>query len=66
MAIFYLLFLAVIVCVAIPAWIAGVRMRRKAQKDLGRKVSERDLTSISTWTRLNEIEEQKKGGKRDV
>jgi len=60
MAIFYLVFLVIVLCVAVPVWISGVRMRRKAQKSLGRKVSERDLTSISTWTKLNEAEERKK------
>ena len=38
------------------AWITGLRMRLKIQKDLGRKATDADLTSIDTWMKIDEVE----------
>jgi len=44
----------------VSSWIIGLRMRRKIRKDLGRKATEEDLTSINTWMAVDEVEEKKK------
>jgi hypothetical protein len=36
-------------------------MRLKIKRDLGRKATEADLTSIDTWIKVDEAEQQKKG-----
>ena len=41
------------------AWIAGLRMRLKIKNDLGRKATRADLTSIDTWMKVQEVEQQK-------
>jgi hypothetical protein len=41
------------------AWIAGLRMRLKIKSDLGRKATQADLTSIDTWMKVQEVEQQK-------
>ena len=38
------------------AWIEGIRMRLKIKRDLGRKATEADLTSIATWIKVDEVE----------
>ena len=40
------------------AWIAGIQMRLKIRRDLGRKATEADLTSIDTWIKVDEAEQQ--------
>ena len=40
------------------AWIAGIQMRLKIEKDLGRKATGTDLTSIDTWMKVDEAEQQ--------
>jgi hypothetical protein len=45
---------------AITAWIIGIRMRRKIRRDLGRKATDTDLTSIDTWMKVDEVEEEKR------
>lgn len=40
------------------AWIAGVRMRLKIKKDLGRKATDADLSSIDTWMKVDDVESQ--------
>ena len=45
----------------ISAWIIGIQMKRRIKKkDLGRKATEGDLTSIDTWMKVEE-EKEKKG-----
>jgi hypothetical protein len=49
---------------AISAWILGKRMRHRIKRALGKTVdSEVELTSLSTWIRVEEKEEQDRGGK---
>jgi hypothetical protein len=43
----------------ISAWVVGLQMRRKIRKDLGRKATEADLSSIETWMKVDEVEERK-------
>jgi hypothetical protein len=45
---------------AVWAWIEGIRMRLKIERDLGRNPTDGDLTSISTWMKVDEIEQRKK------
>ena len=49
----------------VSAWITGIRMKRKIRKDLGRKATEEDLTSIDTWMKVDEVEQRKKVKKRN-
>ena len=48
----------VIIYASASAWIIGIRMRRKIKRDLGRKATEADLTSIDTWMEVEEAEER--------
>jgi hypothetical protein len=43
---------------AVSTWIIGIQMKRKIKKDLGRKATESDLTSIDTWMKVEEEEEK--------
>jgi len=47
--------------VAIPAWIATARLRRRARRALGRNISDQELTSINTWMEVEEREQQQRG-----
>jgi hypothetical protein len=42
------------------AWIAGIRMRQRIKRGLGRKATDADLTSIDTWMKVNEVERREK------
>jgi len=42
----------------ISTWVVGIQMRRKIKKDLGRKATDSDLTSIDTWMKVEEVEEK--------
>jgi len=44
---------------AISTWIIGIRMKRKIRKDLGRKATDADLSSIAAWMKVEEVEEKK-------
>ncbi len=46
----------VIVVTAIPAWITASRMRRKVTNTLGRKATDADLTSMTTWMQVAQSE----------
>jgi len=42
------------------AWIVGIRMRLKIKRDLGRRPTEPDLTSIDAWMKVDEAEQREK------
>jgi hypothetical protein len=42
----------------ISAWIVALRMRRRIRRALGRKATDAELTSISTWMKVKEEEER--------
>jgi hypothetical protein len=48
----------VVIVSAVSTWIVGVKMRRRIKRDLGRKATETDLTSIDTWMEVDEEEKQ--------
>jgi hypothetical protein len=48
---------------AVSTWIMGIRMRRRIKRDLGRAAKESDLTSIETWMKVDEVEENKNPGR---
>jgi hypothetical protein len=50
--------LAIIVS-AVSTWIVGIKARRRIQRDLGRKATETDLTSLDTWMEAEEVEREK-------
>lgn len=48
----------------VSTWILGVRMRRRMKRSLGRKPkNEQELTSLTTWMKVEDEEERKQGGK---
>jgi len=49
-----------IIVQTVSALIAGIRMRLKIKRDLGRKATEADLASINTWIKVEEAEQQTK------
>jgi len=48
----------IIFATTVSAWITGIQMRRKIRRDLGRKATDADLTSIDTWMKVDEVEER--------
>jgi hypothetical protein len=57
----YLRLIAIVLIIMISAvstWIVGVRMRRRIKRDLGRKATETDLTSLDTWMEVDEEEQR--------
>jgi len=50
---------AAIVIISISGWVVAVRMRRRIKNDLGKTADEGDLTSIETWMKVDEVEEEK-------
>ena len=49
---------------AISAWILGIKMKRRIKRALGITVdNEVELTSLNTWMHVEDVEEQRKGGK---
>ena len=56
----YRLLIALIIAgaTAISTWIIGIKMKRRIKKDLGRKATESDLTSIDTWMKVEQEEEK--------
>jgi hypothetical protein len=58
----------ILIFTSISSWIIGVQMRRKIRRDLGRKATEEDLTSIDAWMKVDEVEHPDEGNhplKRD-
>ena len=56
--------LTIVLVTAISTWILGVRMRRRIKRALGKPVrNEAELTSLSTWLKVADEEELKRGGK---
>jgi hypothetical protein len=54
-----LIAIAVVVIVsAVSTWIVGVKMRRRIKRDLGRKASDLDLTSLDTWMEVDDEEQR--------
>jgi len=51
----------IIIFTSISSWIIGIQMRRKIRRDLGRKATEEDLTSIDTWMKVDEVEHADEG-----
>jgi hypothetical protein len=59
----YELVTGVIIYSSVSAWIIGIRMRRKIRRNLGRKATEADLTSVDTWMDVETAEERNKRNK---
>lgn len=51
----------VLVYTAVTSCVIGLQMKRKIRKDLGRKATDLDLTSIDTWMKVEDVEEGKRG-----
>lgn len=48
----YIILFAVLGVTSVTAWILKVRLKKKMEKGLGRKVDEGELTSISSWMKV--------------
>lgn len=48
----YLILLIVIIGSSISAWVLKMRLKRKMERGLGRKVDDSELTSISAWMKV--------------
>jgi hypothetical protein len=56
--------LVMVAVTAITSWMLGVRMRRRIKRTLGiRARNEMELTSIKTWTNVENVEENNRSGK---
>jgi hypothetical protein len=56
--------IVIIIVTAISTWILGLRMRRRIKRALGKDVeNEMELDSLSTWMKVEDVEERNKGGK---
>ena len=58
-----LTFAVIVIVTTISAWVVAVRMRRRIRRALGKEVSEAELTSLSTWMKVEDEEERRRGGK---
>jgi hypothetical protein len=54
-----LILLILVAGTTISTWIIGIQMRRRIKRDLGRKATASDLTSLETWMKVDEEEEKK-------
>jgi hypothetical protein len=61
-----LLLFVIFLVTVISSWIIGIQMRGKIKRDLGRRANKRDLTSIETWMKVDEVEEKKNPGREWV
>src|SRR5579863_1458031 len=52
-----------IVILGISGWVVANRMRRRIKRDTGKTIEGADLTSISTWIKVDEIELEKNPGR---
>jgi hypothetical protein len=55
--------LGILIFTAVTSWIIGVRMRREIKRDLGRKATDADLTSLETWMEVDEVENRNRAHK---
>jgi hypothetical protein len=56
--------LAVFIAVtSVAAWVVALRSRRRIGRALGKKASDRDLTSLATWMKVDEAEQGNKGNR---
>ena len=55
--------LMVVMVETISAWITAAGLRRRIRRVLQRDVTELELTSLTTWMKVDEEEEKSRGGK---
>jgi hypothetical protein len=53
-----LILITVIAFTTISGWIVAFQMRRRMRKTLGRKVTDTELVSITTWMKVEDQEER--------
>ncbi len=54
---------SIMVVTGIGAWITASRMRRKISGTLGRKATDADLTSMTTWMQVADVDSENEGKK---
>ena len=50
--------LTLLAAMSFSTWLDAIRLRRRIERDLGRKATEGDLTSINTWIEALEAEKR--------
>ncbi len=56
--------IATILVGTLTVWVLGIRMRHRIKRALGINVhTEEELTSLNTWMKVEDIEENNRGGK---
>ena len=50
--------LALLASMSLSTWLDSIRLRRRIERDLGRRATEGDLTSINTWMEALEAEKR--------
>jgi hypothetical protein len=55
-----LIFIGIIIFTAISSWIVKIKMKKRMERGLGRKVSDREITSINTWMNVPSEEQARK------
>jgi hypothetical protein len=50
--------LALLAAMSLSTWLDSIRLRRRIERDLGRKATEGDLTSINTWMEALDAEKR--------
>jgi len=58
-----LTFAVIVIVTTISAWVTAARMRRRIRRSLEKDVSEAELTSLSTWIKVEDEEERRRGAK---
>jgi uncharacterized membrane protein YecN with MAPEG domain len=53
----------VLIVSAVSSWAIGMKMRREIKRDLGRKATDTDLTSLETWMEVEEKEHRNQESK---
>jgi len=54
--------LGLLAAISLSTWLVSIRSRRRIERDLGRKATEGDLTSINTW--MEALEAEKKNAEK--
>jgi hypothetical protein len=54
--------LALLAAMSLSTWLDSIRLRRRIERDLGRKATDGDLTSINTW--IDALEAEKKNAEK--
>jgi hypothetical protein len=52
--------LVAVIAATVSGWIVTMQVRRRMKKSLGRKATDLELASLSTWMKVEETEQREK------